>query len=630
MNENLSKKKQDEYRLALSKMSTHVGQNILFNLEYGANKFGVTLALPTDMMHANEGGLIKYVNKLFVGSMPLSVQVEVDLLIERLFVGNRQSGKDRFSRTNFSGGACSLTMLASHHWPGMTTAFLMMLLTEEGKKACKDCFAFKDEDGPKPDYNWESVPSVNIRQAYKPPIIVRDDLSAPKDSSDTDTDSNSDINDEDGDDDNDDWLYDTDDDDDDDFIIEKGTKKKIEKKTTPLQCSYRQFVNLLQEILTFHAWYRYGDPPFDHNPKQELVDNVQLRIRQLFARIITYCPRDTGYGWNIQKLHEHLHLVIHLLYFHHAMNWDAGRGERLLKPFFKDTAVTCQQRNTNVFISQLAARAQEKLVLAKAIQSISKNANYDSILEGRRELEKEQTRRVRHTFPVKTGFIITFHNDDDKCEFEWEGSNKLVQMHPSILWWMASNWWREVVSHGHGTILHCKTEYEIKGPGYERLYRAHPNYQGEGAFYDWAMVKFEDDGDYPARILLFYQKHQPIIDEQTGNVTSCGIHAIINSCVLRHDSSCERRGKMNETRLCSRWELESVPRSRLDGQQYQRGKRPNIPLMRSVPVETLQEHVYVVEEHPGLEEEWIGSRFVWTMNDQRSEWSKVFLSEDNW
>jgi hypothetical protein len=86
-------------------------------------------------------------------------------------------------------------MLASHHWPGMTTAFLMMLLTEEGNKACKDCFAFKDEDGPKPDYNWESVPLVNIRQVYKPPIIVKEDLSDPKDSSNTN--SNSYINDKD-------------------------------------------------------------------------------------------------------------------------------------------------------------------------------------------------------------------------------------------------------------------------------------------------------------------------------------------------------------------------------------------------------------------------------------------------
>jgi len=100
----------------------------------------------------------------------------------------------------------------------------------------------------------------------------------------------------------------------------------------------------------------------------------------MIGRIITYCPRNLGYGWDLQKLHDHLHLVIHLLFFHHAMNWDAGHGERLLKPFFEDTAITCQQRNTDVFVTQLAARAQEKLVLAKALLSTSKKASYEAVI----------------------------------------------------------------------------------------------------------------------------------------------------------------------------------------------------------------------------------------------------------
>jgi hypothetical protein len=105
------------------------------------------------MMHACESRLIKYVNKIFVASMSLSVQVQVDLLIEKMFVGNWQSGKNCFSRMNFSGGACSLTMQSLHHWLGMTTAFLVLLLMKEGKEACKDCFAFQDgEDAPEPDY----------------------------------------------------------------------------------------------------------------------------------------------------------------------------------------------------------------------------------------------------------------------------------------------------------------------------------------------------------------------------------------------------------------------------------------------------------------------------------------------
>jgi len=53
INEDLSKDEQDEYRGALAKMSMHLGDNILFKMMYGTNKFGITLAMPTDMMHAS-------------------------------------------------------------------------------------------------------------------------------------------------------------------------------------------------------------------------------------------------------------------------------------------------------------------------------------------------------------------------------------------------------------------------------------------------------------------------------------------------------------------------------------------------------------------------------------------------
>jgi cobalamin biosynthesis protein CobT len=39
----------------------------------------------------------------------------------------------------------------------------------------------------------------------------------------------------------------------------EGTKKKKKKKVKaaiPLKCSYRQFIELLQEVLTFHAFYQ--------------------------------------------------------------------------------------------------------------------------------------------------------------------------------------------------------------------------------------------------------------------------------------------------------------------------------------------------------------------------------------
>jgi hypothetical protein len=103
------------------------------------------------MMHANESGILKMLLNIFVSSMPLLLHVDVNKLVEKLFIGDRQSARSLFSCMNFSGGACSLMMLSSHHWPGMAMAFLMVLLTPEGRVTCQKCF--QEDNSPDPDYD---------------------------------------------------------------------------------------------------------------------------------------------------------------------------------------------------------------------------------------------------------------------------------------------------------------------------------------------------------------------------------------------------------------------------------------------------------------------------------------------
>jgi hypothetical protein len=120
--QSLTPQQRKAFRSALWDTSTHWGDDALFCLHYGANPFGATLATAVDMMHANESSILKMLLNVFIGSMPLSVQVDVDKLVEKLFIGDQQSARSLFSCMNFSGGACSLTMLSSHHWPGMAMA----------------------------------------------------------------------------------------------------------------------------------------------------------------------------------------------------------------------------------------------------------------------------------------------------------------------------------------------------------------------------------------------------------------------------------------------------------------------------------------------------------------------------
>jgi hypothetical protein len=105
--------------------------------------------------------------------MSTDVRVWVDNLMETLFHSQRTtlSNSQNFLCTNFCSSAMHLTMLSSHHWPGMMFAFLLLLLTPSSAEIC--CSYFLDEDVEEPNYNWDSAPCFDLDNVYKPPILCQ-------------------------------------------------------------------------------------------------------------------------------------------------------------------------------------------------------------------------------------------------------------------------------------------------------------------------------------------------------------------------------------------------------------------------------------------------------------------------
>jgi hypothetical protein len=155
-------KEMKEYMATLDAMSAHHCDNAFFDIKFGHNPFGITLATPSDMMHLFESGIVKRVCQTFVDSMSTDIRVRVDNLMETLFCLQRTtlSNSQNFLCTNFRGGIMHLTMLSSHHWPGMMFAFLLLLLTPTGAEICCSCFL--DEDVEEADYDWDSAPGFDF------------------------------------------------------------------------------------------------------------------------------------------------------------------------------------------------------------------------------------------------------------------------------------------------------------------------------------------------------------------------------------------------------------------------------------------------------------------------------------
>jgi hypothetical protein len=74
-------------------------------------------------------------------------------------------------------------------------------------------------------------------------------------------------------------------------------------------------VSLLEELLSFHFWYKYSEAPFGPDYKNGNANDLLLLLHQMMARTIAYCLQEDGNGWKLQKLHEQLHLAIALVFF---------------------------------------------------------------------------------------------------------------------------------------------------------------------------------------------------------------------------------------------------------------------------------------------------------------------------
>jgi hypothetical protein len=55
---------------ALDAMSAHHCDNAFFDVKFGCNPFGITLATPSNMMHLFESGIVKHVCQTFVHEFP--------------------------------------------------------------------------------------------------------------------------------------------------------------------------------------------------------------------------------------------------------------------------------------------------------------------------------------------------------------------------------------------------------------------------------------------------------------------------------------------------------------------------------------------------------------------------------
>jgi len=527
------------------KLSTHVSKNAFHQVDFGENPdtaVGIYGNTPTDLMHAFLEGVLKYAIKIFFKPFTPIQLVAIDQTVDELFGSLRSSSKDDIGlRSNFTHGITNLTLLTANEWIGVAFTLLCLSRTKKGMNVlspnlCDD------------DYR-------ESREHDKESRVSRTD--------------------------------------------ETVTEICNDEESPDHKCSRVNFIECLEAILCFHAWYKVG-APYNRGVNNSNFAEWDKSIRHLLDMIQSAFPRVAGYKWNLQKLHEMLHLIGDIRKHGPPMNYDASTGESGLRSWAKDPGATSQKQGPETFTQQVAMRIWES--------SLMRKMNTEVFRYTRKNIVPPPTAPLT-CLVGKPKYVIETNNGTARCE--WLGKLQqilLPQVHPIVIATFA-RWFQNI---GACRIC-CWTELIING---QRM-RAHPNYQSKGEWYDWAMIRFngstqprEEDSfwlecDFPAKIVAILSAPLKCYKDDIDSGTS--LEDLENKFITGVLVLCteEPLSDDGESCLCQQYNVETRE-CHIQNSNKERIKVLR-PKLRLVSIESIVERVFVVEETPGLREHYIAS-----------------------
>ena len=263
-------------------------------------------------------------------------------------------------------------------------------------------------------------------------------------------------------------------------------------------CSIRltqnKLADLLEEILAFHAFLKYGGSLLDSEENREQYQNATNLV---LSKIKCCLVRATNSNqWKLQKFLECMHFYQDHLRFGPSVLHNTDTGERGLKFWGKLPASRAQKRGDVLFKGQVASNTLEAIALQRVSDSVKPPPVAPPVILGiqsrgqsiRIRLRPQDTvalkgKTVVHDFPsVILGWFQ--RNLKDHLRKKWQDENTPIQ----------------------SRVLYVQLAMEIVISSGEdkELVRAHHNYQSNGPWNDYVSVKY-DEGPFPAKCVCFFK-----------------------------------------------------------------------------------------------------------------------------
>ena len=491
-------------------------------IRFGLDPRNIWGANPVDLMHAFQSGILMYVVKMILDSLPQQKQVLLDQLVHKLFHCLRSNERQDYPRMNFTKGFSKLTMLTSDEWAGKLFVLLVILHTNEGSSVFDSAKTFSKDDIKLPEGWTEQFKdlvtlqeeskcldgfSVELEKTARPEQVEADrrmealGYGVPKTEEEEEEmmEKREEI------------LQ---------HIKKERRKKGKEKQKNKItsegveaeemlrKCSSHDFTELAEALLCFHAWYKLGVNKITKEGKVN-TSVIRASVARMLSMVRWYMPRKKGNGWKLQKFHDLLHLAVDIERFGPPSNFDAGPQESGLRHWAKLPALTSQMRGYNTFSAQVAARTFEYLCFATALRKNGFKSSRDKNL-GIRDSKQKETEE-----PVVGGTKYRVYNskprEEDESQPSAGGTNyrltkaftkKSAKSHFSVspviedfLRWQPKQDCECIFLQESGgeSFWELQTEVSMVIPDTkERVtLRCHPNFRNEGPWYDWVIVRFD-------------------------------------------------------------------------------------------------------------------------------------------
>lgn len=285
--------------------------------------------------------------------------------------------------------------------------------------------------------------------------------------------------------------------------IEKSRRKKSARSTGSTEavlCDVFDFLHLLEFTLCWHAFTKYEDQlPFEYRNDSRAIDFAVRKMMQLFKDY--FYRGDNSDDTKTCKFHSHLHTVSNRLEYGSLLQYDTGKGERNLK-HTKGLAATAQKQGQETFIEQTGDRILDYFVLRRA-GSVMEHL-FPASLDGDTEKEVDSGSSLlkgKPRFSLNLTTATCTHLNSKGKPFK---GGPVKNMDPFVVKWLT----QKLVNEFGDMDLKIWCEIKSHRDPNHKFFRAHASYDQNGAWYDWAMIRFEDKKkmrSVPGKLLGFYQ-----------------------------------------------------------------------------------------------------------------------------